>query len=62
MEDKRLTVAFHYRNAPEAEGEAVTLAERLAAESDGYDSDTDPFDDSYSTSLSLVLPRTEAGV
>ncbi|WP_234379416.1 DUF4190 domain-containing protein, partial [Streptomyces caniscabiei] len=34
----------------------------IAAESDGYDSDTDPFDDSYSTSLSLVLPRTEAGV
>lgn len=35
VEDKRLTVAFHYRNAPAAEGEALALAERLAAESGG---------------------------
>ncbi|WP_254408088.1 DUF4190 domain-containing protein [Streptomyces sp. AC495_CC817] len=34
----------------------------LASENDGYDSDTDPFDDSYSTSLSLVLPVREGGV
>lgn len=35
LEDKRLTVAFHYRNAPEAEHEAKALAVRLEAESGG---------------------------
>lgn len=35
LEDKRLTVAFHYRNAPEAEHEATALAGRLKAESEG---------------------------
>ncbi|WP_256965895.1 DUF4190 domain-containing protein, partial [Streptomyces griseiscabiei] len=34
----------------------------LASNSDGYDSDTDPFDDGYSTSLSLALQRGEGGV
>lgn len=35
FEDKRLTVALHYRGAPEADARARALGERLAAESEG---------------------------
>ena len=35
VEDKRLSVALHYRQAPEAEAEAVAAAERLARDSGG---------------------------
>lgn len=35
LEDKRLTVALHYRGAPAAEGEARALAARLAEASGG---------------------------
>lgn len=35
LEDKRLTMAFHYRGAPAAGAEAETLAARLVAESGG---------------------------
>jgi trehalose 6-phosphate phosphatase len=35
LEDKRLTVALHYRGAPAAADRAMALAERLAQESDG---------------------------
>jgi len=35
FEDKRLTVALHYRGAPAAEEEARALGARLVAESDG---------------------------
>ena len=35
LEDKRLTIAFHYRGAPQAGPEAQALATRLVAESGG---------------------------
>ena len=35
VEDKGLTIALHYRLAPDAEGAARALADRLAAESGG---------------------------
>jgi trehalose 6-phosphate phosphatase len=35
VEDKRLSLALHYRQAPEAEAAAIRLAEQLAQASDG---------------------------